>query len=52
MEPAMNVKYLAIATFLVGVVTVVIGGFHHDQGHLIGGSIMLGAGLLALKDAK
>jgi len=50
-EP-MNVKYLALATFLVGIATVVIGRFRHDSGHLIGGSIMIGAGLLALKDSK
>jgi hypothetical protein len=48
----MNVKYMALATFLVGIATVVIGGFQHDSGHTIGGSIMIGAGLLALKDAK
>jgi hypothetical protein len=48
----MNIKYLALATFVIGFITVVIGGVHHDDGHLIGGSIMLGAGLLALKDPR
>jgi hypothetical protein len=48
----MNIKYLALATFLVGIATVVIGGLHHDSGHLIGGAILVGAGLLTLKDAK
>jgi hypothetical protein len=48
----MKIKYLALVTFVIGIITIVIGGVHHDDGHLIGGSIMLGAGLLALKDAR